>query len=650
MPANQLEDRTVEKAPTAPKTAVQLAVGEPPAQSTADIPGYGDPPPASIGLIAYTEAAKEWLAKLVELDPQRFDGINVAILQQLLEAEIRGLAEQTAGRPEPGSVAELLVELANALGDGALAAALEGLVEETLEYEGETGEDLPDSGNDSGPAGSVLSSGTSIYSEPSDQSFGSTTSDTLGGLGLGFGSIAASEDSGGVAYSAPSDSGSATIPEVHGAPLPAADTGASDEDTVLNVGAPGVLANDSDPENDILTVTAFDAVSAKGAAVTVNADGSYSYDPTGSGTLNALSTGETTTDTFTYTVSDGTDGSNTATVTITVTGVNDAPVAFANSESSNEDTVLNVGASGVLANDTDRENDTLTVSAFDAVSAKGAAVTVNADGSYSYDPTGSATLGALAAGENTTDTFTYTVSDSNGGSDTATVTITVTGVNDAPTAFADTATTAVDTAVIEDVLANDSDPDTTDTLSVSAVTQATSGTVVDNGDGTVTYTPDGGFIGLDSFTYDISDGNGGGDTATVSVTVGNVIAGTVGANTLIGTSGDDAIYGYGGDDTLTGAGGADVFYFSLASDEGSDSISDFSTTAGDIFSFTDVTDVKPAAGVDIDDVVSSFFDGGGAGLVDTVVLESGTTILITDVDGTLSDLSDLDANSLINGI
>ncbi|MFB3069506.1 MAG: Ig-like domain-containing protein, partial [Gemmatimonadales bacterium] len=287
--------------------------------------------------------------------------------------------------------------------------------------------------------------------------------------------------------------------------------------------------------------------------------------------------------------------------------------------------------------------------AFDAVSAKGAAVTVNADGSYTYDPTGSATLNALAAGENTTDSFTYTVSDGNGASDTATVTITVTGVNDAPTAAADTATTAVDTAVIKDVLANDSDPDTTDTLSVSAVTQGTSGTVVDNGDGTVTYSPNSGFIGLDSYTYDISDGNGGSDTATVSVTVGNVVAGTASPDALTGTAGADAIYGYGGDDTITGAGGADVFYFSLASNEGSDSVLDFSTAAGDIFSFTDVTDVEPDADVDIEDVVSSFVDGGGAGLVDTLVLESGTTILITDADGTLANLADLDANSLING-
>ena len=58
----------------------------------------------------------------------------------------------------------------------------------------------------------------------------------------------------------------------------------------------------------------------------------------------------------------------------------------------------------------------------DATSAKGATVAVAADGSYTYDATGSATLQALAVGETTTDTFTYTITDSNGGTDTATVT------------------------------------------------------------------------------------------------------------------------------------------------------------------------------------------------------------------------------------
>jgi len=91
--------------------------------------------------------------------------------------------------------------------------------------------------------------------------------------------------------------------------------------------------------------------------------------------------------------------------------------------------------------------------------------------------------------------------------------------NQPPVASDDTATTPQDTPVTIDVLANDTDPDN-DPLTVTSVTQGADGTVVNNGDGTVTYTPNTGFTGADAFTYEISDGNGGTDTATVTVTVG----------------------------------------------------------------------------------------------------------------------------------
>src|SRR5205807_606151 len=106
------------------------------------------------------------------------------------------------------------------------------------------------------------------------------------------------------------------------------DTGATDEDTLLTVTAPGVLGNDTDPDSgDTRTVTAFDAVSVRGAAVQVNADGSCGYDPRGAAALQALRPGTTLIDTFAYTITDSHGASASATVSITVTGVNDAPVA-----------------------------------------------------------------------------------------------------------------------------------------------------------------------------------------------------------------------------------------------------------------------------------------------------------------------------------
>ena len=66
-------------------------------------------------------------------------------------------------------------------------------------------------------------------------------------------------------------------------------------------------------------------------------------------------------------------------------------------------------------------------------------------------------------------------------------------------------------------LANDTDVEG-DTLTIQSVTQGVNGTVVDNGDGTVTYTPAADWNGVDTFTYTVSDGALT-DTATVTVTV-----------------------------------------------------------------------------------------------------------------------------------
>ena len=86
-----------------------------------------------------------------------------------------------------------------------------------------------------------------------------------------------------------------------------------------------------------------------------------------------------------------------------------------------------------------------------------------------------------------------------------------------PVANDDSAGTIAFTPVTIDVLANDTDPDG-DALAVASVTQGASGSVVANPDGTVTYSPDAGFTGTDSFTYVVSDGRAT-DSAAVTVTV-----------------------------------------------------------------------------------------------------------------------------------
>jgi hypothetical protein len=119
------------------------------------------------------------------------------------------------------------------------------------------------------------------------------------------------------------------------------------------------------------------------------------------------------------------------------------------------------------------------------------------------------------------DTFTYTISDGNGGTSSANVTVTVTSVNDAPVAVNDAVKTNKNTPVVINVLNNDYDTEG-DSLTVIAVTQPSNCTAVINPDGTVTYTPDPGFVGTDSFTYTIRDSNGDTSTATVYIIVNDV--------------------------------------------------------------------------------------------------------------------------------
>ena len=314
-----------------------------------------------------------------------------------------------------------------------------------------------------------------------------------------------------------------TIEGVNDSPTATDDEEVTDEDTAFTTG--NVLSNDTDPDtSDTVSLTGFDASSTAGS-VSSNGDGTFVYDPDGQ--FEHLAVGETATDTFSYTVGDGNGGTDSGTVTVTVEGVNDAPTATDDEDSTDADTAFTTG--NVLNNDTDPDgSDTLLVSALDNTGTIGT-VTDNTDGTFVYDPNGQ--FEDLAEGETTTDTFTYTVSDGNGGTDTATVTVTIEGVNDSPTANDDQDSTDEDTAFTTgNVLTNDTDPDTSDSLSVSGLdTSATAGSVSSNGDGTFAYDPDGQFEDLaagetatDTFIYTVGDGNGGTDTGTVTVTIEGV--------------------------------------------------------------------------------------------------------------------------------
>jgi large repetitive protein len=252
--------------------------------------------------------------------------------------------------------------------------------------------------------------------------------------------------------------------------------------------------NDRDANGDAMTVTAAGQPGAGQGSTTFTAT-SVTYTPA-AGFRGKAS--------FTYTISDGRGGTSTATVDVIVS--NQTPAASDDIATTPYRTDVPID---VLANDTDPNNDPLTVSAVDSPTAHGTA-TISGN-KVVYSP---------AAGFSGTDTFNYTISDGNGG--TATAKITVTVQNAPPATGAVTVSTPYGTDAVIDVITPASDPNTGDDLTVTGVTKPAHGTVTVSADKkTLTYSGDPKYSGPDPFTYTISDGNGGTATGTVNLTVQN---------------------------------------------------------------------------------------------------------------------------------
>ena len=356
-------------------------------------------------------------------------------------------------------------------------------------------------------------------------------------------------------------------------PIAEADAVTVDEDADPSDVIANVLDNDEDPEGEDLTVGAVNGdpagvgtpvAGSDGGLVTINPDGTVTFDPNGE--FDGLGEGETATTTVTYTVTDPSGAEATETVTITVTGTNDAPDATADVYTQEQDADGSTLVGNAINDDTgagrdsDPENDTIrivsvtngtdTAEVADPFGAtgqsmtvagdNGGVVTINNAGNIYFDANGE--FDALGEGETAETTVTYTLSDPDGGTDTATVTITVTGTNDGPIAVADTATVDEDndpSDVIANVLDNDEDPDGDD-LSVGAVNGdetlvgqpvpgSDGGLVTINPDGTVNFDPNGEFDALapgesaeTTVTYTVTDPSGAEVTETVTITVNGV--------------------------------------------------------------------------------------------------------------------------------
>jgi len=274
------------------------------------------------------------------------------------------------------------------------------------------------------------------------------------------------------------------------------DSYATDEDTALNVVAPGVLGNDTVGTRTSVTATVVYAPDY--GDVRLQPDGAFVYTPT---------TDYNGEDSFTYRLLGELESSNLATVTLTIQAVNDVPSAISLHEVTDEEVAKWIPLLPQFVYDVD--GDPLTIASVSAP-AHGLATTDGA--SAIYTPT----LNFVGI-----DAFTYTVRDPGGLQASAYITMAVNPVNDAPAANDISIATNEDTSVEIvpfPVYATDVDDDP---LTVSGVGSPANGAATTDGM-TIIYTPTLDFVGTDPFTYTVRDPSGLEAAAWITVAVGGV--------------------------------------------------------------------------------------------------------------------------------
>ncbi|MBY5981317.1 Ig-like domain-containing protein [Ferrimonas balearica] len=305
-----------------------------------------------------------------------------------------------------------------------------------------------------------------------------------------------------------------TISAVNDAPLANPDRVEMDEDqgTTLNL-----LGNDQDVDGRLDPTSIELKDLPESIRVEVQADGSLQISPAQD------FSGEVT---FSYRVADDEgEYSDWALITVVVRAQNDAPVAVADRFELDEGGVLQAS---VTDNDFDVDGDAF--SARLVSQPQYGAVTLQSDGGFRYQHDG---------GEQTQDRFEYQIHDGEFDSAPVTVTLDIRALNDAPVAQADAVSTREDESVAIAVLANDSDADG-DPLTV-AVTVAPKLGTADVVEGLIHYQPQPNRSGVDSLSYQISDGKGGVATAQVTIEILAVNDAPVANDDVAETAEDQAV-------------------------------------------------------------------------------------------------------------
>jgi VCBS repeat-containing protein len=273
-----------------------------------------------------------------------------------------------------------------------------------------------------------------------------------------------------------------------------------------------------DPDKDKLT---YAGMTTDKGTVTVTSTGSFTYTPTVAA-RHAAAAGDNT-DTFSITVDDGFGGVISVPVTVNVIPKNSAPSAKATV--SKADPVGGTVTGSIAVTDTDGDGVT-----YSATNPASGSVTVNPDGTFSYNPTEAARQQARVKKAIGTDKLTITVDDGHGGVKTVTVTATIAPTDQAPvTGALDIGAPAASNGAIKGSLAA-SDPDN-DKFSFSGTTKTAKGYVSVSSKGTFTYTPTAAARRAaasdtaneadktDTFTITVTDSYGATATKTVTVSI-----------------------------------------------------------------------------------------------------------------------------------
>ncbi|MBB2796809.1 UNVERIFIED_ORG: Ca2+-binding RTX toxin-like protein, partial [Rhizobium pisi] len=343
-----------------------------------------------------------------------------------------------------------------------------------------------------------------------------------------------------------------TLDAVNDAPVlsgNAATLSAGTEDTPYTISAADLLAGFSDVDGDQLSVS---GLTANHGALVDNNNGTWTFTP------DANYNGPVS---LSYTVTDGHGGSVPASQSFTLDAVNDAPVLSGNAatlSAGTEDTPYTISAADLLAGFSDVDGDQLSVA---GLTANHGALVNNNNGTWTFTPD---------ANYNGAVSLSYTVIDGHGGSVPASQTFTLAAVNDAPVLSGSAATLVAGTEdtpytiSTADLLAGFSDVDG-DQLSVSGLT-ANHGALVNNNNGTWTFTPDANYNGPVSLSYTVTDGHGGSVPATQSFTLAAVNDAPVlsGSAATLAAGSEDTPYTISAADLLAGFSDVDGDQLSVA--------------------------------------------------------------------------------------